>query len=149
MLDKFRKYCTSIGIKSRIELEKIDFFINLAQEICAENIKDIFITDFVDSEKINRRQNLWLFSDGFHLESKNYLVAKNIDITPVRLSINWVELTLNDYDFIGKTTDKSRLSVEYYVHPDSSVHLRAGGSNCKYLRYIYYHHLKPNIKIRE
>ncbi len=64
MKQEFVDYLKSIGIKAGSLLDQIESIYEFYLEMCPDEITDIFVTDYIDSEGKREYENLWFFRTG-------------------------------------------------------------------------------------
>ena len=147
MKKEFIDYLESIGITSALQ-ERIETIHEAYAQICTDEIKDIFVTDYIKGDGEREYVNLWFFSDNNCMEAKNFISADDLDITPLK-GIFYVRLLKTDYDF-KKASEKSRLSVTclFGETTDSiSGEFKASKENCDYLRNLIRKYLVSQLRI--
>ncbi|MEA1992572.1 MAG: hypothetical protein U9N58_10345, partial [Thermodesulfobacteriota bacterium] len=65
MKKEFIDYLESIGIKGGVLLDRIESIYEFYSEMCPDDIVDIFVTDYIDSDGKREYENLWFFSDRY------------------------------------------------------------------------------------
>lgn len=146
MKKEFTDYLELISIKGGALLERIESIYEFYLEMCPDEIVDIFVTDYIDSEGKREYENLCFFSDGYIMEAKGFAMGKDdFDITPIKDRVKYYEIQKQDYDF-KEATEKSRLALHFVL--DTEVHgkFKASKENCDALRDIILKHVKPNLK---
>jgi len=109
MKQKFVDYLESIDIKEGVLFDQIESIYEFYLELCPDEIVDIFVTDYIDSEGKREYENLWFFSDRYTMEAKGFAMGKDdFDITPIKDRVKYYGIQKQDYDF-KEATDKSRL----------------------------------------
>ena len=105
-----------------------------------EEIKDIFVSDFIDKENERRYESLWLFSDNYIIEARELLIKDNfhINITPYKNRITHLNI-------IGNAT--SLIALEFKTDTQNSCTLKGAGRNSRYLKDIFEKYIKPNLKV--
>ena len=146
MNDEFKKYLTSIGIGKPVA-ERVEaayqFYKNIL-EMVDDEVKDIFITDYIKKDNSREYENLWFFSEKYVMEAKLFINMDDFDFMPSR-GLKYLRIDKQNYDF-KQATDQSRMSVEYGGQDMLSGELRASKENCDRLRYITIKYLMPIIK---
>ena len=146
MNQEFADYLESIGIKAGSLLDQIKSIYEFYLEMCPDEIADIFVTDYIDSEGKREYENLCFFSDKYTMEAKGFAMGKDdFDIAPIKGRVKYYEIQKQDYDF-KEATEKSRLTLHFSL--DTGVHgeFKASKENCDALRDIILKHVKPNLK---
>lgn len=146
MKQKFVDYLESIDIKEGVLLDRIELIYEFYSELCPDEIVDIFVTDYIDSEGKREYENLWFFSDRYTMEAKGFAMGKdNFDITPIKDRVKYYGIQKQDYDF-KEATDKSRLYLNIGWDTEVSGDFKAAKENCDALRDIIFKYVKPNLK---
>ena len=83
MKKQFADYLSSIGIKE-LFLKRAKEVINFYQENIADNIEHIFVNDYIDEQGNRHYESLWLFTEYYMMEAKQFLTKDEFDIAPNR-----------------------------------------------------------------
>ena len=146
MKKEFIGYLESIDIKERALLDRIESIYEFYLEMCPEEIADIFVTDYIDSEGRREYENLWFFSDMHVMEAKGFAAGKDdFDIAPIKDGVKYCEIRKQDYDF-KEATGKSRLYLKISWATGISGEFKAAKENCDALRGIILKYVKKNLK---
>ena len=146
MKKEFIDYLESIDIKGGILLDRIESIYEFYNDMCPDEIEDIFVTDYIDSEGKREYENLWFFSDRYAMEAKGFAMGKDdFDIAPIKDRVEYYEIRKQDYDF-KEATEKSRLHLK--IKWDTGIHgeFKAAKENCDVFRDIILKYVKPNLK---
>ena len=146
MKQKFIEYLESIGIKAGSLLGRIESIYEFYLEMCPDEIVDIFVTDYIDSEGKREYGELLFFSDRYVMEAKGFAEGKDdFDIAPIKGGVQYYEIRKQEYDF-KEATDESRLHFLFKLDIGVSGEFKASKENCDVLRDIILRHMKPNLK---
>jgi hypothetical protein len=143
-MDKdFSNYLNDIEITETNLQERIyNIFIFYANDLCPEDIKDIFVTDYI-SEELREYENLWFFSENFAMEAKNFISEDDFDITYFS-KINGLEIKKKNYNFKNSNIS-SRLNL--FCDTESEIYqMKASKNNCDYLKKIIKNYFLPRLK---
>jgi hypothetical protein len=113
------------------------------EDMCPEEISDIFITDFIAGEEGRKFESAWFFSAGYMMEAKTFVSQDIFDLVPTTPIVRW-EVTKSDYDFVT-ATEASRISL-HFVGPHINGTLRATRENCDFLRDLMLKYVVPNVR---
>lgn len=144
MKKEFEEYLKSIGIATETLLKRVETIYQFYSNICPEEIKDIFVTDYIKNDGTREYESLWFFSDNYCMEAKEFATADNFDIMLVKNIIRW-EVKKQEYDF-KKAIDKSRIFLHVNISIALSADFKASKENCDFLREIFLKYVKPKIK---
>jgi len=146
MKKEFIDYLESIDIKEGVLLDRIESIYKFYSEMCPDEIVDIFVTDYIDSEGRREYENLWFFSDRYVMEAKGFAAGKDdFDIAPIKDRVEYYEIRKQDYDF-KEATDKSRLHLNIKWDTGVSGEFKAAKENCNALIGIILKYVKKNLK---
>lgn len=123
---------TNFPVSFREKVERAYKFYN---EYIKIEIKDIFITDHIDSEGKRNYENLWFFSDKYMMEAKNFLKKDDFDCYPIKVR-SWT-IKFNDYLPNDDFTDKSRLQFVSHMEYAGVVEIKASKENCELFMSIF------------
>jgi hypothetical protein len=144
----FERYLNEIAMpdpfKQRVEKLLTDF-----APLYPQPPQQIFVTDLFDAENVRRYQNVWLFSQDFMLEMKNFIASEQIDFMRITNNIHYVEVVKVDFD-LKAATQKSRLTFygtvgSTYGTSTPNYLLQAAANNCTHLLGILRDRFLPNI----
>lgn len=144
----FEEYYRDIEVSETIQ-RRIDQIIEIAKKLLpiTEDVKTIFITNH-PSKDIRTFQNLWIFTESFVFESKNFISSESkikIDITYYPDTISKIEIVSSDFDLINEvSTVNSWMHVEGDLD-DVYFDMTAKGKNCEYLWKIIIDYLRVNL----
>jgi hypothetical protein len=146
MKKEFIDYLGLIDIKGGILLDRIESIYEFYLEMCPDEITDIFVTDYIDSEGNREYENLWFFSDRYMMEAKGFAEGKDdFEIAPIKDRVVYFGIKKQDYDF-KEATEKSRLYLVIKLDIRVGGDLKAAKENCDVLRDIILKYVKPNLK---
>ena len=146
MRKEFIEYLESIGVTKPIQ-ERIETIHADCVEICKDEMRDIFVTDYIKAEGEREYENVWFFSDNSVMEGKNFIRADDIDITPLK-GLFYVRFQKTDYD-LKKATDKSRLLVTCLFGENTNSirgEFKASKENCDYLKKIILKYMVSHLR---
>jgi len=147
MRKEFIRYLESIGVTKPIQ-ERIETIYEAYVEICKDEMKDIFVTDYIKGDGQREYENVWFFSDNNCMEAKNFISRDDFDITPLR-GLFYVRFQKTDYDF-KKASEKSRLLVTCLFGETTNAisgEFKASRENCDYLKNLTRKYLVTNLRI--
>ncbi len=144
MKKEFEDYLKSIGITTEVLLRRVESIYQFYLGVCPEEIKDIFITDYIKDDGTREYESLWLFSDSYWIEAKQFIVKDNFDMIPIKRIERW-EIKKEEYDF-KKATEKSRLFLRVNINSLLLSEFKASKENCDFLKEIFLKYVKPKIK---
>jgi len=147
MKQEFVDYLGSIGIKAGSLLDRIESIYEFYRDMCPDEIVDIFVTDYIDSDGKRVYESLWFFSDRYVMEAKGFAAGKDdFDITPIKDRVIHCTIQKQDYDF-KEATDKSRLHLTFGLDIGAIADFKASKDNCDALKNTIFKYVKPNIKV--
>lgn len=135
MKTEWIEYLNSIGIKD-LFLNRCKEVYNFYQQVYPDQIKDIFVTEYLDKEGVRLFESLWFFSETMVMEAKKFLSEDDFDSVPLKHQIRYWNIKKTDYDFIMATT-KSRLVVDFTFLSGTNGALKASRENCDNLKLIF------------
>jgi len=141
---EFERYLKAIGITSKVFLDRIEIIYDMCCEMCPEEIEDVFVTNYINSQKQVEYENLWFFSPSYCLEAKQFLQKYDLDITPIKERIRYWTITVDNYDFKQATAD-SKLSLQFELVQGVEAFFKSEGKNCGFLKNIIDKYVKPNL----
>ncbi len=144
MKGEFIKYLDCIDITKALS-GRIETIYKLCKQLCPEEIKDIFITDYIKEDGTRGYENLWFFSEKNCMEARNFRAVEDFDIIPIEKKVTYWNIKIHNYDF-KKATDTSRLFLTIRFEIDMVGDFKAAKENCDYLKEIIFKYVMKNIK---
>ena len=143
MKDDWVAYLESIDL-TEVLRGKVQEVVCFYQQVHAEQIQDIFVTEYVDKAGNRQYGSVWLFSEELIMEAKRFVNAHDFDSTPLKQRVHYWQIKKNEYDF-QSATKESRMVLDIVLSPDTSCELKASGKNCDYLKAVFIKHVVPNL----
>ena len=134
----YNEYLEDIGIKEFTLKKRINEIISYASYFYNDNqLKDIFISDFINEDGSRNYTSLWLIYEDRICEAKNFIT--DIDLDSTHFNKNQVEYwNLKSKECLKDVfTDSDRLSVDI-IFNENNLHglFKAAKNNCSYLMKI-------------
>jgi hypothetical protein len=143
MKREFEIYLDSVGIAGPIK-NRIGFILEDFEQICPQEINDIFISEFIKDDGTREYESLWFFSNLYVMEAKKFINEDDFDISPIAKRISYFKATKKEYRF-GIATDQSRLLLDFSTNLHVKCTLKASKTNCSELWKIFLKYVKPNL----
>ena len=120
---------------------------NFFSTVFSEDIERVFVTNYFTQEGKEEFESLWLFSNSYISEAKQFAIKDDYDMAFVKESIAYWEMNKENFDF-NEATEKSRLHIRAALanNVNVSVELKASGHNCNYLRQVFESHILTNLQ---
>jgi len=144
MKAEFVSYLNSISATDQV-MARVEIILNFYKEACPEDIMDIFICETIKSDGNREYQSLWLFSEKYAMEAKNFLIQDDFDIMPIKNLMTYCDVQKTEYDF-NNASEGSRLLVKISVTHMLNGELRASKANCNFLKSITLKYFVPNLR---
>jgi hypothetical protein len=135
------KYTSRVGLPRFVADEFLRAF-PLIERLKAFPISDVFVEDYFEESGRRIYANFCFFGSDFFAEATNPKEPTNEgsrDVFVVSLKAGLAKVSIpnyKDYDF-DKATDKSRVTIAFYLKNGESFFLNASGRNCDGLWDIY------------
>ena len=144
MIPKFYDYLNSLGLKGDL-VERIEKIYDFYSEINSEEIKDIFVTEYLKKDGSREYVNLWLFSDNFCMEAHDFITDDVFDCLIIKNKIvRWI-LNKQNYNF-QDTTEKSRFNLDITFENKINGQFKSTMGNCSQLKEIFSKYIITNLK---
>ena len=143
MLEEYSIYFKKIAMP-QAAIERVEIVSGYIDKIKSEEIIDVFICDSVNSEGMRSYDSLFLITENYVHEAKQFLLKDNIDSMKIA-RIKHIDFNSVDYDY-EKATNKSRLDIQCTYSFGMSIYMKATGNNCDVLVSIYNKHFKNRIE---
>ena len=150
MKEKYEKYLEKIELSSEPIKNNVERIIDYAEKLCNEEIINIFVDDYYKEDGSREYGSLWLISERYFCEARNFRSTKeyDIDVARVKNSLIYFRAYIKDYDF--KSANKeSRLRIECANEAETSFQMRASHKNCSNLSEIIDKYIRPNMEHME
>jgi hypothetical protein len=151
MKKHFETYLHSLGITKPI-LKRAESVLSFHEAIVSSPIKHVFVSEYVNDEKVRTYESLFIFSETSIMEASQFVSEDAYEWAPFPKSIVYWELKKKDFD-LKAATEKSRLSVTLRL-PSTvgllsglSVQLKASGNNCDHLFPIFTQFILPRCTV--
>jgi len=144
----YRTYLERIDLSSETLKRNVELVIDYAGKLCNDKIIDIFISDYYEADGSRGYGSLWLISEGYICEARNFRNTGeyDIDVAPIKHAITYYRTSIQDYDF-KNATKESRIMVECVNENGTSFQLKACYENCDRLREVIDKYIKPNMEV--
>lgn len=143
MINKFNKYLEKITL-TKIVKGRINEVLLMNQKIYNEEIRDIFVCEMKNKEGARSYTSLWLFSDEFCFECKNFLNSFNFDKTPYSSKLDYCSIEIIEFD-LKEPNEKSIVNIHFEFRISLAGDLIATESNCLSAIEIYKKYIIPNL----
>jgi len=143
MKPEFSDYLEKTVGLTGLYLERAENAINFYQNPFPEDIKDIFVSEYIDKEGARQYENLWIFTSNMVGEAKRFITEEDFDATPIKNRIVYWRLKKIAFDG-KKATNDSRMTINISMDTDVRGELKASKENCMKLQGIFDKYLVPN-----
>lgn len=143
MKDEWVRYLDSIGVTNLFR-DRAEEIIAFYEALYPQQLKEIFVTEYVDKENKRQFENVWIFTDKLCCEAKRFLKEDDFDATTLKNQVKYWSLKKEKYNFQQGTSD-SRLTVYFNLVSGIRGELKASGENCDYLKRIFVEYILPNV----
>ena len=131
----YNNYLRDIGIVEGVIKNRIDEIVKYYNKLHNEDeLKDIFISEYIDEEGNRIYTSLWLFYDKIICEAKNFINETDFDSSSYEMNkiVYW---NMKSKDFIqDEIKDSDRLLLHVIFNENNvSGDFKASKINCKYL----------------
>lgn len=142
MKAEWARYLESIGVKG-LFLRRIEEVLDFYQQVYPDQVQDIFVTEYFDKDGNRQYESVWLFSETFVMEAKQFLKEDDFDAVPLRKQVKYWTVKKTEYDFREAST-KSRMVLQFSLLSGVSGALKGSRENCDHLKEIFFKHIIPN-----
>ncbi len=141
MKDEFVNYMKAISLSTTLT-GRVQSILEVYSGFCPEEIKWMFISDYLTHEGERVFESVYLFSENFAMESKQFASSDNFDFARIE-GIHYVEIKKQDYD-LKRSTEKSRLNLRFHFSEKSAyLEMKASKENCEYLWHFFGEYVLP------
>jgi hypothetical protein len=136
MKEEFTRYLYEIGIKDLFYIEVVKTYDRVTKLI-SDEITDIFVTDYVESDGRRNYEDLILFTSGRIVEAQRFITQGGLFVNQISsYPLAGMDLNSTAYDFENASAE-SRLNAGLVFGPAGfgglRIDLKASGNNCDFL----------------
>lgn len=142
MKDEWVRYLTSIGVTELFQA-RAEAVVSFYEALYPNQLREIFVTEYVDKENKRQFENFWIFTDTLCLEAKKFLTQDDFDASPLVGQVKYWSVKKEKYDFLEASVD-SRLTVYFSLVAGIVGELKASGSNCDHLKRLFLSYVVSN-----
>jgi hypothetical protein len=145
-MEKFNDYFKSIGFSTNAIFEKVTPLFDICAKFCPEEIQDVFVSEYRNSDDSIVYESLFLFSDNFLIEIRNPLGSEfSWDFSSLYGNIQVIDIKSLFYDYYTPD-EKSRLTIDTASSTNALIsRYKASGLNCSKLWTIANKYLKNRL----
>ena len=116
--DMIKDYLKLIGMIADVDTQRTKEIFSQGKFLCPEELKDIFISNYEETDGKEQFKDLWLFSDNYVIEAMNFSKQETpkLEMTIFSNNIQVVAFETNNFDFSQKAKDDSSLHVVFYTY---------------------------------
>lgn len=144
MLDQFEDYLGLLPLTKTIK-SRINSCLTLNSKIIPDDILEIFISDIKDKEGARTYTSLWIITDKYCMECKNFLSQYDFDVINYKNNLRYCSIKFKDFD-LETATESSSLTVSCAFTDQGGANYMATGTNCLKAYDIYKNYFVKNIK---
>ena len=145
MNKEFFDYLKDISV-SDVVIARIKLIIQECQMLSPGKIQDIFMNDFITDDGTREYDSLYLFTDSFVMEAKQFTTTDDYDLTLIKNTIYYWTLNKKDFDLVTPS-EKSRLYIRINLESAMGAEFKGSKNNCIYLMQIFKKYILPNFKV--
>lgn len=148
MKDEFKNYLESVGITSKVVLERVEEILGLVVETkLMPQVDDIYVGEYLQSDGARVYDSLLLFKGDRIVQAVDFLERDVFRIEHTWGQLRSLEVEAQDYDF-KKATVKSHLKVRAHALRDELLVDGEGTrENCDQLKYIMLKYWMPSMRV--
>jgi hypothetical protein len=144
MKNELIQYLKTISMSDAL-IARIQVVFQECQLICPEELISILVSEYIKDDDTREYEGLWLFSEKFIMEAKQFVTNDDFDLSVIKKNVTYCQITKKDFDF-SKSSEKSRLSIQFSLSDNLGCSLKSSKDNCDYLMKIITMHVIPNLK---
>lgn len=144
MKKEFSDYLKDIVGLTGLFLERAEKAFDFYQTIFPDDIKDIFVSEYIDKEGNRQFESIYFVTSNLICEAKNFTIEEDFDFAPIKNKIVYCRVQRTAFD--SKTTSNdSRMTVNISIEDRVHADFKASKENCKKLEAIFNQYLLPNL----
>ena len=147
MKESFKNYLESIGITSRVIIDRVEEILALVVDTgLMKQVDDIYVGEHLWGDGTRVYESLLMFSGDRMVQAVDFLYRDQLKIAPGKAQLGGLEIEANNYDF-KRATVRSRLKVQARgVDDELAVDGEATRENCDQLKNILQKYWMPNVR---
>ncbi|KQT18261.1 hypothetical protein ASG31_05910 [Chryseobacterium sp. Leaf404] len=130
---------------TKVLKDRVNHILELNLKVFEFELEDILISEYKNQEGVNIYTSLWIFTEEFSIECKNFLYTYDFDLTPMSKGINYCSISFENYN-LEETNDGSKVNISAQFSDAVHGSIVATGINCKYAYNIYKKYFIPALK---
>jgi len=140
-------YLISIGMVSDVDIRRVKELFDQGKVLCPEELKNIFVSNYKESDGKEQFKDFWLFSDNYVVEAQNFSIQEKpkLEMTIISKNIQSFSIEADNFDLSQKAKDVSKLRMVFYTLSNFWCDQIASGLNCDTLMYIFNTYIKHNL----
>ena len=142
-MEKFENYLGELPLTKVIK-ERIKDVLDMNLKIKNFEIKDIFVCELKNKEGARTYTSLWLFTDNYFIECKEFINKFDFDVTPYTNEIIYCSIAPVNFDF-ENANELSILKADCALGNNLTCNFIATGQNCLSLFTLYKKYIIPNM----
>lgn len=143
MIEKFEEYIGTLPL-TKVVKDRIDEVLILNNKIKELDIQDIFVCESKNEEGARNYTSLWLFTDQYCIECKNFLNSYDFDLTPYLKKIDYCSIVPVNFD-LETPNPSSIVKIHFHFGAGITGDLIATESNCLSALKIYQKYIISNL----
>lgn len=147
MKPEFRDYLAFIGMSTPSLVSRVDRALGLCAKICDEEIKDIFVSDFIKEDGTREYGHLELLADNWTICMPGFLTKDSFQVATLTEKLLVVEISCIAFD-LEHATAESRMSVTPRFSNNMTCTYKAARENCEKLMNITKKYFVPRLMRR-
>lgn len=143
MKPEFEQYLDLLAVTPPIR-SRVQALYDLCSHLCPEELEEIFITEYVNSDGTREYEALNFLSARYIMEAKQFLNNDDVDLDVIGGSVRYWRMKKWDYDW-EEPSDKSRMTLFVSLLSGMGAELKASKENCTRLKKLLVDRVVPNI----
>ncbi len=144
---KVIKYLHDLDIKSTDDIKRTREVFELSKTMCPEMLREVFISNYMESDGKEQLKDIWFFSDNFVIEALNFIRIKipKVEITMYSNNLHYISIEYQNYNFGQKAQKDSLLHIFFHTMNQFVCDFKATGQNCNNLGRLFERFMKNHI----
>jgi hypothetical protein len=133
-------------MSAEVDFLRVTELFHQGEALCPDKLKDIFVSNYKDSDGKDQLKDLWLFSDKYIIEVQNFIRQEKpmLDMTVISKNIQNVSIEASNFD-LKKARAISKFHMTFYTYSNFSVDQIALSLNCEKLLRIFQKYVQGNL----
>lgn len=126
-------YLSEIGT-TKVARDRAHKMWSVVSNLFPAELQTIFVCDVINDDGVRSYTNLWLFTDKYFAECRNFIEDCHFDRTGYDQQLRWIDIQSIGYELDDQPADAASLRVEARLNDGLQMTFTAVRNNCSHLK---------------